>query len=605
MDIQVPSNIYVGRNTVRVHLADFLQIAADRNIFSSDEQILAVFDCIILDDAGARLGGFTLHDYAILTNQNLITWARGRSKDTIDKCIWSNITIERFGRRNPLEGVIKFAYRVPVTGSKRRISLRAKDDSANSPKVVAKDENEPIGNTINIFLDLIPLEDVQICQKMMNYFIASKPEQVATEFFTLFKAELDESTARLVTVPATMRPLYVRQPNGVYIEKGELEEERLLRSMETRQTPPPSPYQGVTTLKRGYASPYQLRNNNQNDSSGFKSSNTGSYTGRSKLDAYEQGNYSKPTEQKNKPIPEPAKLVYKPVPAEPVYKPKPEPTYKPRPVDKPAVQSPYQNQSNLIPPDSEQPTAPGEGANVATPSSATIRDVPSMYSISRLAHGLFEGRQSFGKSVADVSETAAILTSIPGLLSNDESTKHSALMKLRVIFEGGYLDKNPLLGKALMPLMQPLLSRYIPMGMMGGKASAEPPQKRNRLTIRGTGEGERSDSEARPNVPFKNRQTDYISISNYVEPNNSLIDELPSMGEIVGTDALENIPAVPIEMPVSEQPKRVKLVKEVPVSTEPEVVPERTIVEIQIPELELPPELANPAQPKRIKLGKK
>ncbi|NWJ48311.1 MAG: hypothetical protein HXX08_20845 [Chloroflexi bacterium] len=647
MDIQVPSNIYVGRNTVRVHLADFLQIAADRNLLSSDEQILAVFDCIIMDEVGGRLGGFTLHDYAILTNQNLIMWARGRSKDSIDKCIWPNIVIERFGRRNVIEGVLKFSYRVPISANKRRISLRAKPEDGDKAKNKAKNDNEPTGSAIVIFLDLIPLEDVQICQKMMNLLIKNPPENnIVEEFFTTFKAEIDESTARLTSVPVSMRPMYVQQPNGVYIEAGELEEERLLLSMETKQTPPASPYRGVATMKRGYASPYQLGNSNQGNASSnsnrslnSRSSGTSGmagYTSKSKLDAYEQG--SRPVERKNNPAPTPTQPTYN---SKSVDK-----------VDKPTIPSPYQNQNNYIPPVTSRALAANESIIPPPPPVPPIREIPNIYSVSRLAHGLFEGRQNFSKSIADVSQTAAILASIPGLIAGDESTKHSSLMQLRGIFEGGYLDKNPLLGKAIMPLMQPLLSKYMPMGMMGGgggASSTEPAQKRNRLTIRGTAEGEKTESGARPNVPFKNRQAESDSVDELM-PNitQALLEELPLIGEIAGTDELENLPEVPVEksapeqpkriklgkqatvatepqlipepliletvaqepeiaaeIPSPEQPKRIKLVKEVPVSPEPEVVPERTIVEISIPEFELPPELANPAQPKRIKLGKK
>jgi hypothetical protein len=542
--------------------------------------------------------------------------------------------------------VLKFSYRVPISANKRRISLRAKAEDGDKAKNKAKNDNEPTGSAIVIFLDLIPLEDVQICQKMMNLLIKNPPENnIVEEFFTTFKAEIDESTARLTSVPATMRPMYVQQPNGVYIEAGELEEERLLQSMDTKQTPPANPYRGVATLKRGYASPYQLGNNNQNQGNASSSSNRAlnskaagtsgmaGYTSKSKLDAYEQG--SRPVERKSNPAPTPT-----------------QPTYNSKPVDKPAIPSPYQNQNNYIPPVTSRALAVNEGIIPPPPPVPPIREIPNIYSVSRLAHGLFEGRQNFSKSIADVSQTAAILTSIPGLLSGDEGMKHSSLMQLRGIFEGGYLDKNPLLGKAIMPLMQPLLSKYMPMGMMGGgggAGSAEPAQKRNRLTIRGTAEGEKSESGARPNVPFKNRQAEYDSVGELMpDITQALLEELPLIGEIAGTDELENLPEVPVEKPAPEQPKRIKLgkqavvatepqpipepliletleqepeiateisspeqpkriklVKEVPVSTEPEVVPERTIVEISIPEFELPPELANPAQPKRIKLGKK
>src|ERR1700694_2203628 len=84
-EVSVPVDIYVGQNTEPQHIAEFFYRAQTQNLLGKDETPLAIFDCIILDREGRRLGGLTLHDYAVITDQHLITWGRGLNKDIIDR----------------------------------------------------------------------------------------------------------------------------------------------------------------------------------------------------------------------------------------------------------------------------------------------------------------------------------------------------------------------------------------------------------------------------------------------------------------------------------------------------------------------------------------
>ena len=268
---KVPNDIYIGTNVVHRHIFEFFDLATNQLLLGEGEQVLAVFDCVILDETGRRLGGLTLHDYVVLTDKNLITWGRGRSKDVIDKFGWPNIALDRFGRRTPIEGVIKVLYKSRPTGNgrKRRISVRPnRETSVSNPD----DKIRPATLTggVSLYLDLMPAGDVRPCVEMMRYLMGVSAGAPSGEgFHDHFRPNILESQHRVAQVALLFQPFYVDAGNGVLIER-DAEEERVYRSVprhitaqaeRIRPASPINPYQnGRRANQRGVSSPYRGSN---------------------------------------------------------------------------------------------------------------------------------------------------------------------------------------------------------------------------------------------------------------------------------------------------------------------------------------------------------
>jgi hypothetical protein len=475
MDIQMLSNIYVSRNVVGLHLSEFLERATERHFLEPGEQILAIFDCIIMETGGIRIGGLTLHDYAIVTNQHLFTWARGRSKDVIDKFRWAYLSIDKFGRRNTIEGTVKLIYRAPAAGGRRQIALRSRMDKENPLPEKPREEQAPKTEGVAIYLDFMPVEEVPVCQRMLNFFISNTFEEPGIDaFLSTFRSELEASTNRLLAASAGVRAAANRQANRVYLEPGYSDEDQLLEPAQTPSNWNGSPY-------RGFSSPYQLKASGQatpaapparvdaNRSRPYNAaskSNTplkgGSVSrqGFSKLDAFEFNSAYQPASFEAPPAPKPV----------------PEKTL-PVPVDKPVARPTLPAKEPVTLPEIVEVSSESESNDPSTIQLSPRVDPSNIYAISRIAHGLLEGRQNFGRNIADVSETAAILASLPGLLSDDAQTRQASIFKLRTVFEGGYMENNTLLNRALMPLVQSFVSRAIP-------SQPRPAHKPNRLSVR-------------------------------------------------------------------------------------------------------------------------
>jgi hypothetical protein len=557
MNIQVPSDIYVGRNVVRLHLVEFFDIIEERKILAEGEKPLAVFDCILMESGGIRLGGFTLHDYAMVTDRHLITWARGRSKDVVDRLSWSFLTVEKYGQRNALEGTVKITYRPPSTSTRRRISVKPRDESGNRPLDKGQDDSAEKPKSIDLYLDYMPLEEVPICQKMLNFFVANASStSIIENYYSTFQNELAESIIRLTTPPATARQLYNQQPNGVYIESDEIDEEQVLNLTNHRYSYT-NPYRGTSSIKRGYESPYKLRSTEQAyqpgrtgmaKSTGSTNSNRGGNSGMpgfSKLDSLDFGG-----KQANKPVPPqpaPETRLIRPTPVD-------------KPVSRPAPPPPPVRDEPQIRPRVEYNQPP-----VGPIPNLPRTDISSVYSVSRIAHGVLEGRQNFSKSLEDVSETATILASLPALLSNNPQARQTALFKLRGIFEGGYLEKDTLMSKAMAPLIQPIISRFVPI------PSSAPVEKPKRLSIKVASE----------KTPIGRRQP---------KPELEMPDE----------EYMDQIEPLPFPIP-----EKNPVVQNIPIYNETYETIEPEIQEIQ-PEVEPEPQEAMvTAEPKRIKLGKR
>ncbi len=85
LELPVP---YIGKNVERKHIEEFFRYHRE-----PDEVVIALFDGIIFDGDGKRVGGLTLHDYVILTDRHFILWARGLQSDVLDRLDYRGVNL--------------------------------------------------------------------------------------------------------------------------------------------------------------------------------------------------------------------------------------------------------------------------------------------------------------------------------------------------------------------------------------------------------------------------------------------------------------------------------------------------------------------------------
>jgi hypothetical protein len=81
--------LYAGRSIDPVHIVEFFS----RNFLKPNEEPLAMFDGIFYEGKNARMGGISFHDYLLVTNRSIYTWARGMQKDFLDRFVLSSVQI--------------------------------------------------------------------------------------------------------------------------------------------------------------------------------------------------------------------------------------------------------------------------------------------------------------------------------------------------------------------------------------------------------------------------------------------------------------------------------------------------------------------------------
>ncbi|MGQ9897506.1 MAG: hypothetical protein ACUVR8_08150 [Acidobacteriota bacterium] len=86
LELPVP---YIGKNVERKHIEEFFRYHRE-----PDEVVIALFDGIIFDGDGKRVGGLTLHDYVILTDRHFVLWARGLQSDVLDRLDYRGVRLE-------------------------------------------------------------------------------------------------------------------------------------------------------------------------------------------------------------------------------------------------------------------------------------------------------------------------------------------------------------------------------------------------------------------------------------------------------------------------------------------------------------------------------
>jgi hypothetical protein len=166
---------YLGANVSPSILAEI----EFRHLIDADERLLAVFDGMLLDEGGRRVGGLSMSDYLLLTNRQLITWARGMWTDTVDGFAWRDVALLDAETWDPYHGRIAFCFRLPAPASRpeRRVSVRG----AGAPHQPGPDAAEVVN-----FLDMMPAEDVPIATEMLQWvpeYLAAEDEQALAAVF--------------------------------------------------------------------------------------------------------------------------------------------------------------------------------------------------------------------------------------------------------------------------------------------------------------------------------------------------------------------------------------------------------------------------------------
>jgi ribosomal protein L12E/L44/L45/RPP1/RPP2 len=74
-------SLYAARHTDAAHIKEFFT----KKLLRTTEEPIAFFDGIFYEAKNERVGGLSFHDYLIFSNKSIYLWARGISKDYLDR----------------------------------------------------------------------------------------------------------------------------------------------------------------------------------------------------------------------------------------------------------------------------------------------------------------------------------------------------------------------------------------------------------------------------------------------------------------------------------------------------------------------------------------
>ncbi|MCG8347650.1 MAG: hypothetical protein MI924_07705 [Chloroflexales bacterium] len=147
---------YLGSNVSPISVEELYH----RGLLEEGETLLALFDGMLLDDRGRRVGGLSLSDFVALTDQRLITWARGVFNDTVDGFAWKDVDVVDQENWDPFHGRVHFAFRLPpVAPRTRRITVKGSDPTTGGTG------ERILVNT----LDYMPVDDVSAMANMIGW----------------------------------------------------------------------------------------------------------------------------------------------------------------------------------------------------------------------------------------------------------------------------------------------------------------------------------------------------------------------------------------------------------------------------------------------------
>ncbi len=161
---------YIGLNIETSSVAE----VSYRGLLEENEVMLAMFDGTLLDERGQRVGGLAMSDFVILTNQRLVTWARGLWVDTIDGFSWQNVEVAEANNWDPIHGFVRFSLQIPGSSAqrKRRINVRG------SAEVLVK---EPSFQVVINTLDYMPAEEAPLLAEMMGWMHEQAKNEASVE----------------------------------------------------------------------------------------------------------------------------------------------------------------------------------------------------------------------------------------------------------------------------------------------------------------------------------------------------------------------------------------------------------------------------------------
>lgn len=131
-----------------------------RNLLDTNETLFAIFDGILFDEQGRHVGGFSVTDFIILTDQRLLTWARGMFSDSVDGFSWKDVDVIEARTWDPLHGSVSLAFRVGSFIQQRQLRVNVK----GYPSMDRESERIVINK-----LDYMPASDVPIMEEMVAW----------------------------------------------------------------------------------------------------------------------------------------------------------------------------------------------------------------------------------------------------------------------------------------------------------------------------------------------------------------------------------------------------------------------------------------------------
>ncbi len=184
---------YLGANVSPISVEEMHH----RGLLEEGETLLALFDGVLLDERGRRVGGLSLNDFVALTDQRLITWARGLFSDTVDGFVWKDVDVGDSDTWDPFHGRLSIVFRLPpIAPRSRRIAVKGAD------AVAAGSDERVLVNT----LDYMPAEDLPVLARMIGWIGDQVIAGVSGEaLFTAFAAEFPPPE-RPNPVPRMMQP---------------------------------------------------------------------------------------------------------------------------------------------------------------------------------------------------------------------------------------------------------------------------------------------------------------------------------------------------------------------------------------------------------------
>jgi antitoxin component of RelBE/YafQ-DinJ toxin-antitoxin module len=101
--------LYLSHTVVPAHLEEL----AGLGLLEHDEQVLVALDGVLLDQAGQRLSGPTLHDYCLLTSLRVLLWARDYGRHLCYAFPLTELCLVDGAGLDPLHAQLHLAFAAP------------------------------------------------------------------------------------------------------------------------------------------------------------------------------------------------------------------------------------------------------------------------------------------------------------------------------------------------------------------------------------------------------------------------------------------------------------------------------------------------------------